>query len=97
MLTLNKSFPDLFIIPDKEDGEEEVNKEKPQDAGEIEGSGTNASIFGWLSLIDCVSETTRLNWNEVWKMGVYEFFNYVTYYNEKMRRREEEIKKWKHK
>jgi hypothetical protein len=32
-----------------------------------------------MAMIDAVSETTRLPWDEVYRMGIFEFFNIYSY------------------
>lgn len=47
--------------------------------------------------MDCVSETTRLDWHQVWDMGVTEFFNIVSYSRDKAEHERQQIEKWKQK
>lgn len=78
--------------------EDENQEEQRQDSGSSTENESNVtSSFQWFSLVDGVSETTRLNWNEVWMMNIYEFFNIVSYRNEKFERQKEQINKWKQK
>ena len=37
------------------------------------------SYFNWLTLVDRVSETKRVSWDDVFMMNIYEFFNIVSY------------------
>ena len=49
----------------------------------------------WLSLIDEVSELTRLDFNKVWLMNVNEFFTYASYNRWKSKKKMEAMEKWK--
>lgn len=42
-----------------------------------------------------MSETTRKDWDSVFQMGVYEFFNIVSYSKDKAEYDKEQINKWK--
>lgn len=46
-----------------------------------------------MNCVDNVSETTRLGWDEVYKMNIYEFFNIYLYTLEKGRRKKAEYDK----
>lgn len=48
-------------------------------------------------MIDVVSETTRLCWNDVYALNVQEFVHYVAYAAEKNRRREKRMEEWRRK
>lgn len=45
-------------------------------------------------LVTEVIEVTNLDWDRVWEMGIYEFFNIVAFSRERSRRKEQAIKKW---
>lgn len=49
----------------------------------------------YLSLIDEVSELTRLDYNQVWKMNIGEFFTYVNFSRWKSKRKADAIARWK--
>ena len=49
----------------------------------------------WLSLVEAVSDLTKLNWPEIYSMCAMEFFAYVTYVNYKRRKELDEIRKFK--
>ena len=44
-----------------------------------------------------MSETTRLNWDDVLEMNVYMFFNIVAYSRDKANFEKEQIKNWERK
>lgn len=51
--------------------------------------------FGWLTLIDNVSDLTKDKWDDVFKKSIYEFFNLISYLKYKNRKQKEQIEKWK--
>lgn len=42
-----------------------------------------------------MSETTRCEWDKVWEMNVYEFFNIIAYSKDKAAEKERQIKEWR--
>lgn len=80
----NSSYPQIFVV--YEGGEDELGDE--QDA-----SGTQQT--NWLTLIDSVSDLTKINWNDIWKLNIYDFFNYYVYAKEKNERQLQKIQKLK--
>lgn len=42
-----------------------------------------------------VSETTRKEWDRIYEMNIYEFFNIVSYARDKSKQKEKEIKEWR--
>ena len=68
---------------DKEPGEGDTKDDKP------------SAAYNWLSLVDCVSETTREPWSVVWDMNVYEFFNILGFAYTRAEIRKKEMAKWK--
>jgi hypothetical protein len=48
-------------------------------------------------MIDIVSETTHEPWSEIWKMGIYEFFNIYNFAQQRFERRKREMEKWRRK
>ena len=72
------------------------------DDGEVEEDGdgdreevTGFNSFNWLILINKVSDRTKINWNEIWYMNIYEFFNYLQFDVEYKKMEERELEKWK--
>lgn len=53
------------------------------------------NYFGWLTLIDNVSELCREKWDDVFLKNIYEFFNLVSYLKHKNNKQKEQIEKWK--
>lgn len=43
--------------------------------------------------MDAVSDTTKLNFNEVFRLPILEFLTYIDYVNYKRRKEEEQIRK----
>lgn len=56
---------------------------------------TQTEYFGWLSLIDSVSELTREKWDDVFRKNIYEFFNLLSYLKQKNENLKNSIEKWK--
>ena len=48
-----------------------------------------------MNLVDQVSETERISWDDAFKLPIYEFFNVVSYIRWKNDRQKELINKWK--
>lgn len=72
-------------------------------AGEGEGPADDAAEpaddyttrWGWISLVDTVSETQRCSWDEVWRKPMIEALNTFAYAKDRNARREEEMEKYK--
>ena len=86
----NKGYNFLSPEEDAEGAEEGEGRDQAQS-----DSGGDAGNYKWLRLIDLVSETTHERWSDIWTMGIYEFFNYLSYVLEKNRREKAEIEKFK--
>lgn len=88
-----KGYSTLFNQTDEEEDEE-----GEEYRGEEEDDGGN-SEFGkkwrWIRTVDRVSETCRCSWDEVFNMGVYEFFNILCYSIDKKNEEERQLKQWK--
>lgn len=52
-------------------------------------------MFGWLQMINRVSDRTKLDWNQVWEMNVYLFFNYLSFDIEYKKMEERELRLWR--
>lgn len=48
-------------------------------------------MYDWLNLVQAVSETTLLNFNEVFEMPITDFLAYLTYINDKRNRERAEL------
>lgn len=83
---------------DMEGGDDGDEGEESGDKGESEGVegeiDQSERTYRWLGLIDTVSETKRVSWDDAYEMNVYEFFNIISYAKEKARRKQEDMKKW---
>lgn len=80
---------------DKED-------EGPRDDGEIgeggegdEGEAGQFNSFNWLMLINKVSDRTKMDWDKIWDMNIYEFFNYLQFDIEYKKMEEREMARWR--
>lgn len=47
-----------------------------------------------MNLVDQVSETERISWDDAFRLSIYEFFNVVSYIRWKNDRQKELIKQW---
>lgn len=75
-----KSYSNLFGIDDKGEGDDNEEEEPAEE--EIHGDGETdktVSFYSWVSLLYEVSQLTLLDFNQCWEMGIYEFFNYVSF------------------
>lgn len=64
----------------------------------MQGEGTaqgNNNILRFIAMVDAVSQTTLLNFNEVYDISAIEFLQYVSYYNWKEEKKQRAIKKFK--
>jgi len=52
-------------------------------------------MFVWLSIVKRVSDMTKFDWEKVFNLNVYEFFNYLSFCISYSRKEEEELKKWR--
>lgn len=52
-------------------------------------------MFSWLCLINRVSDRTKISWDRIWDMNVYEFFNYANFDIEYRKMEEKELERWK--
>lgn len=46
-------------------------------------------------MIKAVSDLTKLDWEKIWDMNVYLFFNYLSFYVENNKYEEAQIRQWK--
>ena len=90
----NKGYVRVLGDYDEEDEEESQSADNGEDSGDGSGVEDKEEVsdaekqFRWLSMIDAVSETTRLSWDAVYRMNIYEFFNIYFYAVEKNRRKQ---------
>lgn len=81
-----------FLSPEENAEGTEEGEGRDEAPGDNSGDAGN---YKWLRLIDLVAETTHDKWSDIWTMGIYEFFNYLSYVLEKNRREKAEIEKFK--
>ena len=80
---------------DSSEGSEDEGRADEDGAGEgEEGIDESERRYRWLRQIDEVAHTKRVSWDDVWRMGVIEFYNIVDYIKEKNRREQEAMKQW---
>ena len=83
----------------QETGEEEQESGDDGEVGEDrEGSTTETgqfNTFNWLYQIKKVSDLTKIDWNGIWVMEIYEFLNYLQFDIEYRKWEERELSKWK--
>lgn len=46
-------------------------------------------------MINRVSDRTKMSWDKVWDLGVFEFFNYLQFDLEYRKMEERELQRWK--
>ena len=46
-------------------------------------------------MINKVSDRTKMDWEKIWEMNVYEFFNYLRFDIEYKKMEEREIARWR--
>ena len=77
---------------DEEEGREGDDDGAGKDYGE-EDTGFNT--FSWLMMVNKVSNRTKLDWNKVWDMNIYEFFNILKFDIEYSKWETKEANIWK--
>ena len=93
---VNSADQDVLQVDDaveKTDGEEggPGDAESPGDTDEPDTRRGNLHV--WLDAVAAVSDMTKFNWNEVYRMPVIEFFAYIAYVNYRRRKEEQELAK----
>lgn len=97
---INKTYAALFGHEDEDDERKEGDT---RDSDEDEGTeGEDSSVpdaysrkWGWLAMVSTVSETTRLNWNQVFELTVIEFLNIASFAKDTAEREKQQIEQWK--
>ena len=83
----------------QETGEEDQESGDDGETGkDTEGSTTETgqfNAFNWLYQIKKVSDLTKIDWNGIWVMEIYEFLNYLQFDMEYRKMEERELSKWK--
>ena len=97
MDTLVKAYPNIFPQGSEEGGTDGPAGEDTADAeaGEGDAPDTFTAKWGWISLIDTVSDTKRCSWDDVWKETMLETLNVFAYAKDRNARREDELERYK--
>ena len=96
MEELYKLYPGIFPKSDEEDVEEDKESDNENKDSESDDSNeTESNPWAYIELIDLVSETQRISWQQVNEMSIIEFFNTVSYAIYKSKKREEQINRYK--
>ena len=96
-------MPELYRCTMRDHGLEGIRHNCFQTMGENEGTeGEDSSVpdaysrkWGWLAMVSTVSETTRLNWNQVFELTVIEFLNIASFAKDTAEREKQQIEQWK--
>ena len=92
LASFNKNFSELLECQDEEEQEEDDRRAmEPAQQG---ARDFREEYFGWLSVVNLVSDTTKSKWDEVWKMSIYEFFNIWSFITWKDKKTSELIRKY---
>lgn len=62
---------------------EEDEADQGTEDGDGEGIGGFGSRWGYVAMIDRVSEAMKINWHEVMDLNVYEYLNVLSYLRDK--------------
>ena len=95
MDALVTAYPGIFPpdrTPEQDDGHP---GEDPGADAQPEGPDEYTSRWGWISLVDTVSETQRCSWDEVWRKPMVETLNTFAYAKDRNARREDEMERYK--
>ena len=85
-------FPQDRPAPE-DDGRAGADPSAPEDAAEP--ADDYVSRWGWVSLVDTVSETQRCSWDDVWRKPMMEALNTFAYAKDRNARREEALEQYK--
>lgn len=91
---LHQGFKNLFQLDDEE-GDKESQGQGEESGVDGATQGDRQLIF--LSLIDEVAETTRTEWEKVFRYEITYFFNIITYARWKAEREKKQAEEWKRK
>ena len=92
MGAINSQYPVLFNQGGYEGEGQDGEGDDPE---EDSGHATFTEKWGWVALVDGVSDTLRCEWDKVWMMPAIEFLNIVCYRKDKAEEEKREIEKWK--
>ena len=97
----NKRFPNLFGLEDKEDDEEDEGRDSEEEHDGSQGEDEAAEGFGakwnFIILVDEVSETTRIPWDQVFLMEIGEFLTIVCYARDKAEHQKKQYEEYRRK
>lgn len=94
---LVSAYPGIFP-PDRTEGEAPGPAGEDTEAGDgapVDAPDTFTAKWGWLSLVDTVSETQRCSWDAVWRQTMVETLNVFAYTKDRNAHREDELEKYK--
>ena len=81
---------------DDEEDEEQGGERKDGNGNQRNGEGQGFNEkWNWVYLVDCVSETCRCSWDEVFNKNIYEFFNILSYRKDKKAEEKRQIEMYK--
>lgn len=93
---LFNGYPAVFGERDEEDLEkDERQNDENKDPERDDSDQTKSNAFVWIELIDLVSETQKISWQEVNELSIIEFLNTVSYSIYKSKKKEEAINNYK--
>ena len=94
--SLYKSYSAIFNERDEENSEEGKESDNENKDSESDDSNeTESNSWAYIELIDLVSETQRISWQEVNEMSVIEFCNSISYAIYKNKKKEQSINQYK--
>ena len=97
MDALVSSYPNIFPQGGEEGEAEGPAAGDPADAaaGPAADEDEFTRKWGWLSLVDTVSDTKRCSWDDVWKETMVETLDVFAYTKDRNARREEKMEEYK--
>ena len=91
-----RAYPGLFPeAGGTEQAEGPAAENRPAEGDAEEPADAFADRWGWISLVDTVSETQRCSWDEVWRKPMIETLNTFAYAKDRNARREDELERYK--
>lgn len=85
-----KSYANLLEVDDEIEDDKEDTKESREKS---DGTNQTSQLYGWLVLLQSVSDVTKLNFTQCWELDLYTFMNYAAFSKEYNRRYLEALKK----
>jgi hypothetical protein len=89
----NSSFSELLKADDQEETEED-------DTGGVQSTNERSgdfreNYFGWLQVVSWLADLTHKDWDLIFKMNIYEFFNlwsFITWKDNNIKKQIEKMK-----